>query len=216
MTARTDFCRRRFRERAGQRDQHRFREAVAGLRPVEHQDGNVRRVRATGRGYQRCGTVGAFMQVIPGSGPILNPRHGARKARNAGLVRALPKAMSKRRTKSRRAKRGGARRSGRVTRESDALTLERGVFTKSSPRKIARSLKRSADRSRRRKSNSYRSAMSMLTFFINRVGKGSAAARKAGKGQGRAARALWQSRIRRLTCWRRRLRPKRRIGRRGG
>jgi len=59
-----------------------------------------------------------------------------------------------------------------VTRESDALTLEKGVFTKSSPRKIAASLKRSADRSRRRKSNSYRSAMSLLTFFINRAGRG--------------------------------------------
>lgn len=59
-----------------------------------------------------------------------------------------------------------------MTRESDALTLEKGVFTKSSPRKIAASLKRSADRSRRRKSNSYRSAMSLLTFFINRAGRG--------------------------------------------
>jgi len=59
-----------------------------------------------------------------------------------------------------------------VTRESHALTLEKGVFTKSSPRKIAASLKRSADRSRRRKSNSYRSAMSLLTFFINRAGRG--------------------------------------------
>jgi hypothetical protein len=79
--------------------------------------------------------------------------------------------MAKRRTKSKRPKRGGKRWSARVTRESDALTLENGVFTKSSPRKIAVSLKRSADRSRRRKSNSFRSAMSMLTFFINRAGK---------------------------------------------
>ncbi|HMA56558.1 MAG TPA: DUF3175 domain-containing protein [Pseudolabrys sp.] len=85
--------------------------------------------------------------------------------------------MAKRRTKSKRSKRG-RRWSGRVTRESDALTLEKGVFTKSSPRKIALSLKRSADRSRRRKSNSYRSAMSMLTFFINRAGKGLSRARK--------------------------------------
>ena len=85
--------------------------------------------------------------------------------------------MAKRRTKSKRSKRGRSW-SGRVTRESDALTLEKGVFTKSSPRKIALSLKRSADRSRRRKSNSYRSAMSMLTFFINRAGKGLSRARK--------------------------------------
>jgi hypothetical protein len=85
--------------------------------------------------------------------------------------------MVKRRTKSKRSKRG-RRWSGRVTRESDALTLENGVFTKSSPRSIALSLKKSADRSRRRKSNSYRSAMSMLTFFINRAGKGLSRARK--------------------------------------
>jgi hypothetical protein len=86
--------------------------------------------------------------------------------------------MAKRRTKGKRAKRGGKRWSARVTRESDALTLEGGVFTKPSPRKIAISLKRSADRSRRRKSNSYRSAMSMLTFFINRAGRGLSKTRK--------------------------------------
>jgi hypothetical protein len=61
--------------------------------------------------------------------------------------------------------------SQRVTRESDALTLEKGVFTKRTPRAVAMSLKRSADRSRRRKSGAYRSAMSMLTFYINRAGK---------------------------------------------
>jgi hypothetical protein len=58
-----------------------------------------------------------------------------------------------------------------VTEKSDALDLERGVFAKDDPRAIARSLKRSAERSRRRKSNAYRSAMSMLTFYINRAGK---------------------------------------------
>lgn len=78
--------------------------------------------------------------------------------------------MAKGRTKSEHSKRK-RRWSARVTRESNALTLEEGVFTKSTPRKIAVSLKRSADRSRRRKSTSYRSAMSMLTFFINRTGK---------------------------------------------
>lgn len=58
-----------------------------------------------------------------------------------------------------------------VTEKSDALDLEPGVFTKSSPRAIAESLKRSAQRSTRRKSDPYRSAMSMLTFYINRAGK---------------------------------------------
>ncbi len=60
--------------------------------------------------------------------------------------------------------------SGRVSRESEALDLEGGVFLQDSPRKIAASLKRSADRSRRRKTTSYRSALSMLTFYINRAG----------------------------------------------
>lgn len=54
---------------------------------------------------------------------------------------------------------------------SDALDLEPGVFTKRSPREIARSLKRSAESSRRRKAEPFRSAMSMLSFHINRAGK---------------------------------------------
>jgi Protein of unknown function (DUF3175) len=54
---------------------------------------------------------------------------------------------------------------------SDALDLERGVFAKNCPSAIARSLKRSAERSRRRKSEPFRSAMSMLTFYINRAGR---------------------------------------------
>ena len=58
-----------------------------------------------------------------------------------------------------------------VTQKSDALDLEANVFTKERPRDIALSLKRSADHSKRRKSDPYRSAMSMLTFYINRAGK---------------------------------------------
>lgn len=68
--------------------------------------------------------------------------------------------------------------SQRVTQTSDALTLDRGVFAKEDPRSIARSLKRSAERSRRRKSGSYASAMSMLTFYINRAGRKLPASRK--------------------------------------
>ncbi|HJQ97440.1 MAG TPA: DUF3175 domain-containing protein [Candidatus Polarisedimenticolaceae bacterium] len=60
--------------------------------------------------------------------------------------------------------------SQRVTRESNALDLEAGVFTRD-PRAMARSLKRSADVSKRRKTNAFRSAMSMLTFYINRAGR---------------------------------------------
>jgi hypothetical protein len=58
-----------------------------------------------------------------------------------------------------------------VTEHSNALDLERDVFTKDDPKEIARSLKRSAEHSHRRKSSPYRSAMSMLTFYINRAGK---------------------------------------------
>lgn len=64
-----------------------------------------------------------------------------------------------------------------MTRRSDALDLEPSVFTARQPADIARSLKRSAERSTRRKSTPYRSAMSMLTFYINRAGKNLPAAR---------------------------------------
>jgi len=67
--------------------------------------------------------------------------------------------------------RGGRRWSQRVTAESDALDLRQGVFALKDPRRIATSLKRSAEQSSRRKSVPYRSAMSMLTFYINRAGK---------------------------------------------
>ena len=62
--------------------------------------------------------------------------------------------------------------SQRVTETSDALTLEEGVFRKPTPRAVALSLKRSADASHRRKAAPFRSAMSMLVFYINRAGKG--------------------------------------------
>lgn len=58
-----------------------------------------------------------------------------------------------------------------VTENSDALDLEPGVFTWDDPVKIARSLKRSAEQSQRRKSTPYQSAMSMLNFYINRAGR---------------------------------------------
>jgi hypothetical protein len=60
--------------------------------------------------------------------------------------------------------------SQRVTEHSDALDLQPDVFKLTDPKKIARSLKRSAEHSERRKSDPYRSAMSMLTFYINRAG----------------------------------------------
>jgi len=60
--------------------------------------------------------------------------------------------------------------SQRVTETSNALDLDKGVFSRDDPRSIARSLKRSAEHSRRRKSDAFRSAMSMLTFYVNRAG----------------------------------------------
>jgi hypothetical protein len=68
--------------------------------------------------------------------------------------------------------------SQRVTKESNALDLEQGVFSKDDPRRIARSLKRSAEQSKRRKADPFRSAMSMLTFYINRAGKTLSSARR--------------------------------------
>lgn len=65
-----------------------------------------------------------------------------------------------------------------MTQSSDALDLRHGVFSLRDPKKIAASLKRSAERSHRRKSDPYRSAMSMLTFYINRGGKSLSASRK--------------------------------------
>jgi hypothetical protein len=61
--------------------------------------------------------------------------------------------------------------SAEVTQHSDALDLEPHIFESDDPKNIAASLKRSAERSDRRKSEPYRSAMSMLTFYINRAGK---------------------------------------------
>jgi hypothetical protein len=65
---------------------------------------------------------------------------------------------------------GGRRWSQHVTETSNALDLRKGVFELDDPAEIARSLKRSAEHSHRRKSDPYRSAMSMLTFYINRAG----------------------------------------------
>jgi len=65
-----------------------------------------------------------------------------------------------------------------VTEHSDALDLEDGVFERDDPQQIALSLKRSAERSHRRKSEPYQSAMSMLTFYINRAGSNLSAERK--------------------------------------
>jgi hypothetical protein len=90
--------------------------------------------------------------------------------RNKARTTTVRKAGSAR-GKSSPKKASSKRWSQRVTRESDALDLKGGVFTLRDPKRIAASLKRSAEHSSRRKSGAYRSALSMLTFYINRAGK---------------------------------------------
>jgi hypothetical protein len=73
----------------------------------------------------------------------------------------------------------GKRWSQEVTEHSNALDLEKGVFTLKDPKEIAASLKRSAEASERRKADPFPSAMSMLVFYINRAGKGLPEAQRA-------------------------------------
>jgi uncharacterized protein DUF3175 len=94
-------------------------------------------------------------------------RKTAKRATSRRPVAKKSKAVKKRSAKSATTKRW----SQRVTKESDALDLKRGVFTLTDPSKIAASLKRSAEHSARRKTGAYRSALSMLTFYINRAGR---------------------------------------------
>tara|TARA_B100001971_G_C17767477_1_gene323256 strand:+ start:218 stop:499 length:282 start_codon:yes stop_codon:yes gene_type:complete len=68
--------------------------------------------------------------------------------------------------------------SSQVTQESDSLDIEKGVFTWADPRNIARSLKRSAEASKRRRGTPFKSAMSMLNFYVNRAGKNLSTSRK--------------------------------------
>jgi uncharacterized protein DUF3175 len=100
----------------------------------------------------------------------------ARTARSTRRSSSSRSVRGSRSTKSR--PRTSRRWSAKVTQQSDALTLRGGVFTLKDPKKIAASLKRSAERSKRRKANPYRSALSMLTFYINRAGKNLPASRK--------------------------------------
>ncbi len=96
----------------------------------------------------------------------------------------MAKTSARKSSRRKATRRGASRRasnrrwSARVTRESNALDLEGGVFTWSDPKRIAASLKRSAQESRRRKADPYRSALSMLNFYINRAGKNLAAGQR--------------------------------------
>lgn len=107
-----------------------------------------------------------------------------KKATGAGKRKATVKSSASRKTQKSGARTTGPakkktaerktstkRWSQRVTDTSDALDLKGGVFKLTDPKKIASSLKRSAERSSRKKTGSYRSALSMLTFYVNRAGK---------------------------------------------
>jgi hypothetical protein len=97
---------------------------------------------------------------------------------NAGTGTAPLPSVAETSTRKTSSKKAVRRWSKRVTETSDALDLKSGVFRERNPHRIALSLKRSADRSRRRKSEPYRSAMSMLTFYINRGGRSLSATRR--------------------------------------
>ena len=107
---------------------------------------------------------------------------GARSSRASAKTSAVRRGAAKkaagRRAPSRKVGASKSRAAGtrvnrwsqRVTQASDALDLEKGVFSLNDPKAVARSLKRSAERSTRRKAEPFRSAMSMLVFFVNRAG----------------------------------------------
>jgi uncharacterized protein DUF3175 len=114
----------------------------------------------TNRSFRRL-----FAQVPTGS-TMARPAtsHASRKP-----IRRKNSGKTARKTGGRRT--APKRWSQRVTQQSDALDLEQGVFNLRDPRRIAASLKRSAEHSSRRKAEPYRSALSMLIFYINRAGK---------------------------------------------
>jgi hypothetical protein len=98
----------------------------------------------------------------------------SRKKASSKAARKFPRKTASKTTRRKapaKRKASPKRWSQRVTQESDALDLKRGVFTLRDPKRIAASLKRSAERSSRRKAGAYRSALSMLTFYVNRAGK---------------------------------------------
>ncbi|HLA52668.1 MAG TPA: DUF3175 domain-containing protein [Flavitalea sp.] len=108
----------------------------------------------------------------------------AKASKKASEKAAPKKAASKKRRTAATVKRPPAKKtprkwSAKVTSTSDALDLQPKIFESKDPVKIARSLKRSADKSNRRKTTPFQSAMSMLNFYINRAGKNLTAKEKA-------------------------------------
>lgn len=112
---------------------------------------------------------GSVVPVAAARTLLVAPYMQSKSSRRARSSKTRPSAPSGARPRA-NATPPGRRWSGQVTARSDALDLEEGVFQKPTSAAVAASLKRSADRSRRRKGTPFRSAMSMLTFFINRAG----------------------------------------------
>lgn len=102
---------------------------------------------------------------------------GTPPRKSIGRKRARHK-TPRRKSARRQSTPASSRWSARVTRESNALDLDPGVFTWNDPARIAASLKRSAEESDRRKADPFRSALSMLTFYINRAGSNLSAERR--------------------------------------
>lgn len=100
----------------------------------------------------------------------------ARKSTNT--ARKSPATARKSTTTARKSTRSPRKWSAKVTETSDAMDLEQNVFKSDSPERIATSVKHSAEHSHRRKSNPFRSAMSMLTFYKNRAGRNLSPRRK--------------------------------------
>ncbi len=111
-------------------------------------------------------------------GPRFEPPHIGDEFGALGQTQVPGDAMPRKRKRS-TTKTSPKRWSQTVTEQSRALDLEKGVFTLKDPKAIAASLKRSAEASRRRKTDPFRSAMSMLVFYINRAGRNLNAADRA-------------------------------------
>lgn len=96
-----------------------------------------------------------------------------RPAKKKSAKKTAKKAAKKtvRETVKKAAKKSAKKWSGKVTETSDAMDLKAGIFKSKDPKKIASSLKRSAEKSDRKKGEPFQSAMSMLNFYINRAGK---------------------------------------------
>lgn len=99
-------------------------------------------------------------------------------AKTQAARKSAPKTTGKSTTAARKPTRSPRKWSAKVTETSDAMDLEKDVFKSDSPKHIAASVKRSAERSHRRKASPFRSAISMLTFYKNRAGKNLSPRRK--------------------------------------